>query len=171
MTPCPDPYTASTIGKQSTFEGNLTVAGRLTVSGTITGDINAQGDVVISGGFVKGNITARSIMLCDNANVVGNLVAVNQKNAGLVTFRSSKLEGNISCVDLDIGATCEIKRNVETSHSAVVDGKVTGDSLSSDGSVKILTHASIESSIIAPKIAVDDGATLNGKITMGIKAK
>ena len=169
--PVDDPSLASSIGKQCAFEGNLAVAGRLFVSGSVTGDISAQGDVVIDGGTIKGNVTARSVLLSDNACVAGNIMVLNHDKSGMVTLRESKVEGNISCVNLDVGKDCEIVGNVEVSCDAVVDGKITGESLTADGSMKILSQANIESNITAPKIAVDDGAALNGKITMGIKAK
>lgn len=63
----------SFIGPNSNFKGDINIAGTLRIDGSIEGNINADWVILSEKGFLKGDITARGIII--GGKIEGNLKA------------------------------------------------------------------------------------------------
>lgn len=110
------PISDSVLGAGARLEGKLDCQGNIRIDGTFVGDIAAQGRVALTdqavvegdiigeailvGGFVRGDITARSVSLLRTGRVIGDL-----RLERLATEEGSFLQGNITMEEkLDIAA-------------------------------------------------------------------
>jgi len=82
----------------------------------------------------------------------------------------TRIEGKVDGVIesngiLIIASMAEVKAEIN-GKTVVVDGKVTGD-INAEGSVIVQEHGIISGNIKAPYIEIDQGAEINGAISMG----
>jgi cytoskeletal protein CcmA (bactofilin family) len=85
---------------------------------------------------------------------------------GPYTRIEGRIEGNIeSSGILIISAMAEVKAEIN-GKTVVIDGKVSGN-INADDCVMVQEHGTISGNIKAPYIEVDQGASINGSISMG----
>jgi len=87
----------SSIGENSTFEGNITTSENIVVRGTIIGDCNIDAIIVIEeSGKWMGNIIAKNLII--NGQITGNITAHNK----IELQKSAKVIGNLNCPKIAI---------------------------------------------------------------------
>jgi len=85
---------------------------------------------------------------------------------GPYTRIEGKIEGNIeSSGILILSSTAEIKAEIN-GRTVVIDGKITGN-INAEDCIMVQEHGIISGNIKTPYIEVDQGASINGSISMG----
>ena len=85
---------------------------------------------------------------------------------GPYTRIEGKIEGDIESIGiLILSSTAEVKAEID-GRTVVIDGKMTGN-INAEDCVIVQEHGIISGNIKAPYIEVDQGATINGAISMG----
>lgn len=85
------------IGKETTFDGDLTSAETLRIDGVINGNCTCEKKLILSAdGQVKGNITAQSVII--SGRVDGDIVVQGK----LELLSTGKIAGNITAGSLVI---------------------------------------------------------------------
>ena len=101
----------------------------------------------------------------------GTFIGANVTVEGTVTGSETMLiEGSVRgkihlTSDLRVGTKARIEATVHAKN-VTVEGKVTGD-LSADDRVELVTTATVDGNIKAPKIVVAEGAKFRGSVDMG----
>ncbi|NWF76452.1 MAG: polymer-forming cytoskeletal protein [Nitrospirae bacterium] len=86
----------SFVGTNSNFKGDIDTKGTLRIDGTMTGNINADWVILGEKALLKGNITARGI-------IIGGKVEGNLKAKEIVELKSKgHIIGDISTIKLTI---------------------------------------------------------------------
>jgi len=82
-----------------------------------------------------------------------------------------KVEGTIELGDhgLTIGPTASVVADL-AAKTVTISGKLTGNVISS-GKVELKSTAKVEGDISAPKLVMEDGAALSGKVDTGPRKK
>ncbi|MFQ3574409.1 MAG: polymer-forming cytoskeletal protein [Thermodesulfovibrionales bacterium] len=84
------------IGQKSAFKGDVTTEGTIRIDGSFTGDVSAEWVIVGESGNVKGNITAKGI-------IIGGIVEGNLKSDDIVEIKSTgRLTGDIHTKKLSV---------------------------------------------------------------------
>ena len=107
----------SIIGTNSDFRGDLNIKGRLKVNGTINGLVNADSVVLGQAATVKGDITAKKI-------IVGGKIEGNLRAKEIVEIKSTgKVLGEILAKKISImeGGVVNAKVAMEVDESEVVE--------------------------------------------------
>ena len=99
-------------------------------------------------------IIGPSVRVEGTLNGVGNVVIEGELHGTLTTDKN-----------VTIGQKAKIKANIQA-HNVVISGRVDG-SLSVNGHLDVKSSAKISGDIITKTIAIESGATLNGKLVMG----
>lgn len=116
------------IGKETTFDGDLTSGETIRIDGVINGNCSCEKKLILSAeGQVKGNITAQSVMI--SGKVDGDIMVQGK----LELLSTGKIAGNITAGSLVID------------EGAAFDGRCTMSSSSSYSSVTESTYADTES--------------------------
>ena len=130
------------ISDGTTIFGNVCSKSDMLLSGKVIGDIDIEGHLVIELGEVIGNIKARSIVL-KGAHIEGNIICQTSLD---ILFQSSVI-GVLKAENMVINSLCN------------------GDIYVSK-SLHILNNAQIQGDIHTEKLAIDEGAKINGQIKM-----
>lgn len=108
------------IGKETTFEGDLTSAETIRIDGVINGNCSCEKKLILSAeGQVKGNITAQSVII--SGRVDGDITVQGK----LELLSTGKIAGNITAGSLviDEGAAfdgrCTMSSSVSVSAAPV----------------------------------------------------
>ncbi len=107
----------SVIGANSRFKGEVDTKGTLRVDGTVEGDVHADWLVVGEKGFIKGDISARGI-------VVGGRIEGNIKAKEIVEIKNKgQISGEIFTVKLSVaeGAIFDGRSSMQREESKVVE--------------------------------------------------
>lgn len=130
------------ISDGTTIFGNVCSKSDMLLSGKVIGDIDIEGHLVIELGEVIGNIKARSIVL-KGAHIEGNIVCQTSLD---ILFQSSVI-GVLKAENMVINSLCN------------------GDIYVSK-TLHILNNAQIQGDTHTEKLAIDEGAKINGQIKM-----
>lgn len=109
---------------RGTVNGNVSCRADVEISGEITGDVEGK-NVRITGGGIKGNITAGEMLSIDRSRIKGNLSAMHARI-------NNSIEGDISV----------------------------------RGTLTLQREANIQGNITAAGMSVEEGASMNGRITI-----
>lgn len=109
---------------RGTVNGNVSCRADVEISGEITGDVEGK-NVRITGGGIKGNITAGEMLSIDRSRIKGNLSAMHARI-------NNPIEGDISV----------------------------------RGTLTLQREANIQGNITAAGLSVEEGASMNGRITI-----
>lgn len=109
---------------RGTVNGNVSCRADVEISGEITGDVEGK-NVRITGGGIKGNITAGEMLSIDRSRIKGNLSAMHARV-------NNPIEGDISV----------------------------------RGTLTLQREANIQGNITAAGLSVEEGASMNGRITI-----
>ena len=109
---------------RGTVNGNVSCRADVEISGEITGDVEGK-NVRITGGGIKGNITAGEMLSIDRSRIKGNLSAMHARI-------NNSIEGDISV----------------------------------RGTLTLQREANIQGNITAAGLSVEEGASMNGRITI-----
>jgi cytoskeletal protein CcmA (bactofilin family) len=101
---------------------------------TIEGLVNSAGDVDL-GGSVKGPVNVKTLLIKEKGSVIGEINAEKVDVLGYV-------DGKVTAKKITIGATGEIKGDLEFTESLVVE-----DGARLDGNVKKVPLAKIENKV------------------------
>ena len=101
---------------------------------TIEGLVNSAGDVDL-GGSVKGPVNVKTLIIKEKGSVIGEINAEQVEILGFV-------DGRVTAKKITIGATGEIKGDLEFTESLVVE-----DGARLDGNVKKVPLAKIENKV------------------------
>lgn len=101
---------------------------------TIEGLVNSAGDVDL-GGSVKGPVNVKSLIIKEKGSVIGE---INAERVDVLGF----VDGKVIAKKITIGATGEIKGDLEFTESLVVE-----DGARLDGNVKKVPLAKIENKV------------------------
>lgn len=123
------------------LEGTLRTTSNVEIAGTFRGDIISEGDVTLHTS-VTGNITARSVVLL-GCVLTGECVATEK----VTVCSDSAVQGNVTTKDV------------------LCSGQITGD-VKASGNVKLESAARVKGNIAAVSLSVENGATIEGKLTI-----
>ena len=101
---------------------------------TIEGLVNSAGDVEL-GGSVKGPVNVKSLMIREKGSVIGE---INAEVVNVLGF----VDGKVTAKKITVGATGEVKGDLEFTESLVVE-----DGARLDGNVKKVPLAKIENKV------------------------
>ena len=101
---------------------------------TIEGLVNSAGDVDL-GGSVKGPVNVKSLIIKDKGSVIGE---INAERVDVLGF----VDGKVTAKKITIGATGEIKGDLEFTETLVVE-----EGARLDGNVKKVPLAKIENKV------------------------
>ena len=101
---------------------------------TIEGLINSAGDVDL-GGSVKGPVNVKSLIIKEKGSVIGE---INGEKVGVLGF----VDGKVTAKKITVGATGEIKGDLEFTESLVVE-----EGARLDGNVKKVPLNKIENKV------------------------
>ena len=101
---------------------------------TIEGLVNSAGDVDL-GGSVKGPVNVKALIIKEKGSVIGE---INAEKVDVLGF----VDGKVTAKKITIGATGEIKGDLEFTESLVVE-----DGARLDGNVKKVPLAKIENKV------------------------
>ena len=101
---------------------------------TIEGLVNSAGDVDL-GGSVKGPVNVKTLLIKEKGSVIGE---INAEKVDVLGF----VDGRVTAKRITIGATGEIKGDLEFTESLVVE-----DGARLDGNVKKVPLAKIENKV------------------------
>ena len=101
---------------------------------TIEGLVNSAGDVEL-GGSVKGPVNVKSLTIKEKGSVIGE---INAEKVDVLGF----VDGKVTAQRITIGATGEIKGDLEFTESLIVE-----DGARLDGNVKKVPLAKIENKV------------------------
>lgn len=107
----------SFVGTSSNFKGDIDTKGTLRIDGTMTGNINADWVILGEKAILKGNITARGI-------IIGGKVEGNLKAKEIVELKSKgHIIGDISTIKLTIaeGGIFEGRSTMSKEDSKIVE--------------------------------------------------
>jgi cytoskeletal protein CcmA (bactofilin family) len=107
----------SFIGTNSSFKGDIDTKGTLRIDGTMTGNVNADWIIMGEKALLKGNITARGI-------IIGGKVEGNLKAKEIVEIKSKgQIIGDISTSKLTIaeGGIFEGRSTMSKGESKIVE--------------------------------------------------
>ena len=124
------------------IKGDIITSDPLQVNGIVQGDIKSTNQVVANG-TINGNIEATSASI-NSSTIIGNIKV--EENA--VITGDSTVKGDIFC------------------DSIAVDGTING-SIYARGKVKINPNAEIYGNVSASRIAMEEGAIVQGNIRIG----
>ena len=99
----------------------------------------------------------------------GSVIVKGDVTSTMDLVIDGQVEGKIEIGDhnLTIGADASVTADL-VAKSVTISGKVKGDVLSA-GKVELKSSASVEGDITAPKLVMEDGASLSGKVDTGTK--
>jgi cytoskeletal protein CcmA (bactofilin family) len=112
----------SFIGANSNFKGEIDTKGTLRIDGTMDGNVNADWVILGEKAFLKGNITARGI-------IIGGRVEGNLKAKEIVEIKSkSQVSGDISTSKLTIieGGVFDGRSSMMKDESKIVEFQTKG---------------------------------------------
>jgi cytoskeletal protein CcmA (bactofilin family) len=112
----------SFIGANSNFKGDIDTKGTLRVDGTVDGNVNADWVILGEKAFLKGNITARGI-------IIGGRVEGNLKAKEIVEIKSKgQMSGDISTSKLTIieGGIFDGRSSMMKDESKIVEFQTKG---------------------------------------------
>jgi cytoskeletal protein CcmA (bactofilin family) len=101
---------------------------------TIEGLVNSAGDVDL-GGSVKGPVNVKTLIIKEKGSVIGE---INAEKVDVLGF----VDGKITAKKITVGATGEVKGDLEFTESLVVD-----DGARLDGNVKKVPLSNIENKV------------------------
>ena len=101
---------------------------------TIEGLVNSAGDVDL-GGSVKGPVNVKTLIIKEKGSVIGE---INAEKVDVLGF----VDGKITAKKITVGATGEVKGDLEFTESLVVD-----DGARLDGNVKKVALSKIENKV------------------------
>ena len=101
---------------------------------TIEGLVNSAGDVDL-GGSVKGPVNVKTLIIKEKGSVIGE---INAEKVDVLGFE----DGKITAKKITVGATGEVKGDLEFTESIVVD-----DGARLDGNVKKVPLSKIENKV------------------------
>jgi len=101
---------------------------------TIEGLVNSAGDVDL-GGSVKGPVNVKTLIIKEKGSVIGEINAEKVEILGFV-------DGKVTAKKISIGATGEIKGDIEFTESLIVE-----EGARLDGNVKKVPLAKIENKV------------------------
>jgi cytoskeletal protein CcmA (bactofilin family) len=101
---------------------------------TIEGLVNSAGDVYL-GGYVKGPVNVKALIIKEKGSVIGE---INAERVDVLGF----VDGKVTAKKITIGATGEVKGDLEFSESLVVE-----DGARLDGNVKKVPLNKIENKV------------------------
>ena len=101
---------------------------------TIEGLVNSAGDVDL-GGSVKGPVNVKTLIIKEKGSVIGE---INAEKVDVLGF----VDGKITAKRITVGATGEVKGDLEFTESLVVD-----DGARLDGNVKKVALSKIENKV------------------------
>jgi cytoskeletal protein CcmA (bactofilin family) len=106
----------------------------------------------------------------DGPNAASAFLGPGSKITGTVRLDSTgriegEVEGEINCRDLVIGESAVVKATVVGS-AIVVQGNVTGD-IKATSRLEIRRPAKVRGNIASPVLVIEEGASFEGKCTMG----
>ena len=107
----------SFVGVNSNFKGDMDTKGTLRIDGTMDGNVTADWVILGEKAFLKGNITARGI-------IIGGKVEGNLKAKEIIEVKSKgQVSGDISTTKLSIveGAVFNGKAFMEKEESKIVE--------------------------------------------------
>ena len=129
------------IAKNTKVLGNITTEGHLDVEGSVEGNIDVKGNLRIAG-RVSGDVTCSSLLLQTGRQAMDISAADSVK-----IEQKSVVEGSLRCKNINI------------------EGRVTGD-ISASEIVRIASTGIIEGNIETARLAISEGAQINGRIKM-----
>jgi cytoskeletal protein CcmA (bactofilin family) len=99
----------------------------------------------------------------------GSVIVKGEVTSTMDLVIDGQVEGKIEIGDhnLTIGPDAEVTADL-VAKSVTISGKVKGDVLSA-GKVELKSSASVEGDITAPKLVMEDGAGLSGKVDTGTR--
>lgn len=150
---------------RGTVNGNVSCRADVEISGEITGDVEGK-NVRITGGGIKGNITAGEMLSIDRSRIKGNLSAMHARvnnpiegdisvRGTLTLQREANIQGNITAAGLSV------------EEGASMNGRITISRERSEGSYAPQTSRSVSST---PKRSAPDSSTSAG-ITVSVIGK
>jgi len=101
---------------------------------TVEGLVNSAGDVDL-GGSVKGPVNVKTLIIKEKGSVIGEINAEKEEILGFV-------DGKVTAKKISIGATGEIKGDIEFTESLIVE-----EGARLDGNVKKVPLAKIENKV------------------------
>lgn len=131
----------SIIHKNTTLHGDIETDDNVMIYGTLAGDIICRQDITITG------------------NVTGNIDCLN------ATLNGASIEGNIRCENrITISENTIIHGNLDA-QSMECSGHIKGDTKIAD-TILFTEHAAIIGNITTKEISIDQGAIIQGNITI-----
>lgn len=125
----------------SVMEGKLKVKGDVNIAGDFTGDITANGKVTLHSGM-NGNVTAANVQLV-GCRLVGDISAT-----GIVVLDAeASVEGKVTAGELICAG--HIKGDVEVKNN-----------------IALKANTSVEGNITTGSMTMEQGAVINGTLTM-----
>ncbi|MEG0898940.1 MAG: polymer-forming cytoskeletal protein, partial [Oscillospiraceae bacterium] len=131
------------ITKGTEIVGKISSTNGIVIGGAIKGDVDSTHNITISG-RVEGKVKCKTADLSD-CDVIGDVTATEHVRI----TEKTKIDGNIK--------TCSIE----------IDGKVKGNIISTT-SVHIMRNALVIGDIITSKLSIEEGAMVQGNISMKI---
>jgi cytoskeletal protein CcmA (bactofilin family) len=101
---------------------------------TIEGLVNSAGEVDL-GGSIKGPVNVKALIIKEKGSVIGE---INAENVNVLGF----VDGKVTAKKITVGATGEVKGDLEFTESLVVD-----EGARLDGNVKKVPLAKIENKV------------------------
>lgn len=132
------------IARDIEVQGNFKGEGAIQIEGQLTGDIVVDSVVIGEHGLVKGNISAKSVII------------------------NGKYDGDINCISLDIMKNGRVSTRKINLKNIMISGSVKGDIIAS-GSLEVDVEGSIEGNITFDRIQINEGAKIVGLLKEFVK--
>ena len=123
-----------------TIEGNVTSEAGIVIRGTVHGSVSCRADVEISG-QITGDVEGK------NVRIVGGGVQGNITAGEMLSVDRSRIKGNLSATH------------------ARINNPIEGD-IAVRGTLTLQREADIRGNITAAGLSVEEGASMNGRITI-----
>ena len=124
------------------IQGHFMAENDLELRGKIIGDVDIEGNLLVEGGSIVGDIRAKSISLKD-AQIIGNMIS----QSFIEIFSHSVVEGDIQGENISLDGVC--KGNIKTTDA-----------------LYLMPNAYSKGNIVTARLKVDDGAFIDGQIKM-----
>lgn len=122
------------------IEGNVTSETAIIIRGTVNGSVTCRADVEISG-EITGNVEGKNVRIT-GGGVQGDITA-----GEMLSIDRSRIKGNLSAMH------------------ARINNPIEGD-ISVRGTLTLQREANIRGNITAAGLSVEEGASMNGRITI-----
>lgn len=130
------------ISQGTEIQGHFMAENDLELRGRIVGDVDIEGNLIVEGGSIIGDVRAKSISLKE-AQITGNMVS----QGFIEIYSHSVVEGDIQGQNVSLDGEC--KGNIKTTDS-----------------LYLMSNACSKGNIVATRLKVDDGAFIDGQIKM-----